>query len=314
MSQKSIALLHLRFMQIYRTLRSVGWLLLLIFVFAGIGIAFPALDNIIKLPRLVTAPLLFLLLLVVHFYRKDKQFLNSLFNYRRALILYIFIEYLLLTSPIWLFQCWRFGGTGLDTLAGIGIAASVFPFMFSYRIVAVKKSLDIIPLKFFEFRFFIEKNPITWLTIWLLGFTGAFHIGFYACWVFIWMMCMPEIFRYFESKEMIHWQEAFVGIKIKHYSLFLMLIITLQTLCVLFFHPDMIFIILYLLLCFLSAVILNISVKYSAYSPLRYDGMVSTITAILTLLMLLPGGIVLTLGYAIRKYIKAEQNIKSMYV
>ncbi|MBL0098987.1 MAG: hypothetical protein IPP49_02180 [Saprospiraceae bacterium] len=79
------------------------------------------------------------------------------------------------------------------------------------------------------------------------------------------------------------------------------------------FHGEMTALLLYGVLCLYAAIALNIALKYHQYTPLYPNGRSQNISGILTMLMLLPGGVIITFSYAIWKYFSAEQNLKSLY-
>lgn len=86
-----------------------------------------------------------------------------------------------------------------------------------------------------------------------------------------------------------------------------MLIILPQSLSSIYTHPQNYLIVLYTIICIFSALVLNIVLKYASYTPIYHASGISNISGILTLIMLIPGGVLITIGYSIWKYIIAEK-------
>lgn len=313
MINKIIALLRLRLWQIWRTLRSVGWGLLTIFLLISIGFVFPFLHSVLNFPHLVTIPATLFLMVIFDFYRKDKLFLRSVFKDHISLSCYFSIEYIILTLPVWLYQFFNHPLTGCSILMISILTGFLSPVQIAREQTTSKKTIKFAPLTYFELKFFIERNSLIWFLFWAAGFSSIIHIGFYITWVFILLMTLPEIFRYYESRDMLHWKNGFVFDKIKKYTFIFMLIILPQSLSSIYTHPQNYLIVLYTIICIFSALVLNIVLKYASYTPIYHASGISNISGILTLIMLIPGGVLITIGYSIWKYIIAEKNIRLLY-
>lgn len=306
-------LLRLRFYQIRRMLQSVGWVLLSVFLVISVGISFPLLNNILEASHWWSFPGCLIIIIVLDVYRKDKLFLRTIFRDHKTLLVYLAVEYTLVTMPIWLYQLFNNLETAFIVLMSCWLVAWLSRYFTNREHTSTKKTLKFIPISLFELKFFIERNPISWSLFWLTGVTSMIHIGIYIFWMFILLMSIPELFRYYESRDMLHWKNGFVFDKIRKYTTVFFLITLVHTLTAFFFHTDMYLVVLYLNLCLFSVIILNIVMKYAGYSPLFHAGAVSNINGILTIIMLFPGGVIITIGYSMWKYFEAEKNLKTFY-
>ena len=314
MRHKLISLLTLRVRQFLRLLKTVGWGLGLVFLFVCIGIFFPALNSILSFDSIYSVIFSGIILFSMDYIRKDKLFLMSIFPNRRHTQLYVMIEYLILTLPIIIFQ-------GL-----IGQYAHVFLIISTCILISIispsikpantgtsKMTLSIIKVKYFEYKFYAESGGVFWIIMWLLGFVSSFHIGFYIFWIFVILMVLPEMFRPYESREMLHWRQDFLQDKVLSYIYIFLLFVGLQSLTSLIFHFDMIWIILYCIICLMTAIFMNISIKYAGYTPIYSSGFGQNTSGLLTMLMILPGGLIITIAYSMIKYFRAKSNMQSLY-
>ncbi|MBK8052585.1 MAG: hypothetical protein IPK35_04700 [Saprospiraceae bacterium] len=314
MKNKLISLLTLRFRQVFRLLSTVGWGLGLVFLFVGIGIFFPALNNILGFDSLYSVIFTGVLIFSLDYIRKDKLFLMSIFPNRRHVQLFVMIEYFILTLPILIFQ----GFIGHYTLIFFIISTCILIGIISPAIKpkttgSNKIALHFIKVKYFEFKFHVESGGVLWIIIWLLGFVSYFHIGFYIFWIFVISMMLPEMFRPYESREMLYWRQDFLQDKVLSYIFLFLLFVGLQTLTTLIFHFDTIWIILYCIICLMTAILMNISIKYAGYTPIHSSGFGQNTSGLLTMLMILPGGVLITMVYCMIKYFRAKYNLQSLY-
>jgi len=313
MPEKFTSLIRLRLYQTWRMLLSVGWGLLALFLIISVGIFFPLLNNILKASHLLSVPGCLIIIIVLDVYRKDKLFLRTVFKGYKTLSMYLAVEYTVITLPVWLFQVFNNFVTAFIILISCWLMAWLSRYIVTRQHTSTKKTLNFIHLSFFELKFFIERNPIGCFVFWLLGVSCIIHIGLYIFWMFILFMSIPEIFRHYESRDMLHWKNDFLFEKIKKYILIFGLITLLSSILSIAFHPDMFLVVLYLNICLFSAIILNIVMKYAGYTPVFHASAVSNISGILTLIMLFPGGVIITIGYSIWKYFIAEKNLKTLY-
>lgn len=314
MQYKIVNLLLLRLLQCKRILDSVGYLLLIIFLLVVAGIGVTALSNLITINRWWSNLAIIALFLLIEYQRKDKAFLQSVFENRTKLRLYLALEYLIISFPILIAQI---------LLGHLNVAIIIFalPFMFGYissmYLSAIKsttkREIWIIPLKFFELKFVVESSPIFYLMVWILGFLSVLHIGAFLFWLFILVTLVQQFFIAYETKDMIHWHPYFVFSKVRMYLRLVTIIIAMPTCLVLFLNITYWPLIVYGLAGLSISIFLAISLKYSNYTPLRSNGQISSLASLFTLFIIIPGGAFITLVYALWNYFKAEKNLKSLY-
>jgi uncharacterized membrane protein YqgA involved in biofilm formation len=119
-----------------------------------------------------------------------------------------------------------------------------------------------------------------------------------------------EMFSPLEPIEMINWKPRFVLYKILDYfkvSLPILFVSSLLT----YFRSDLSFLVFfYGISVILTAIALAISNKYSEYYGLTHKISSTLPMTIIAFFMFIPGFIIVTVGYTILKYNKAESQMK----
>ena len=314
MSSRIITLLKLRMRQSVRMVSTVGWSLGLIFLFVSIGILFPAFDRIVRFEAWYSVIFCVILLFTIGYIRKDTFFLISIFTRRRLLHIYLTFENVLVTLPFWIFQ-FSIGQYVNGALIFFVCLLSSFasPAMDIRDASVSKKSLSFIKLTYYEFKFYIEGSSYLSMLLWFVGFISFFHIGFYIFWIFVILMMLPEVFRQYENRDMLHWHENFIRNKILSYIGLFLLVIALQSVTALIFHFDKFWILMYCIVCLMTAIFMNISIKYAGYTPMYSSRYGQNTSGILTMLMIIPGGVLIVIAYSLIKYFKAKSNLQSLY-
>lgn len=295
-------------------LDSVGWLLVVIFLFTIIGVGLQFLQTLVNLQAYVSLILSFLMLMLLDYARPDKSFLSSIFQSYLSLVSYLWVEYFLILIPIVFYQCWignYFFGLGL-VLVGL-LVACLSPLHRRSEFTHVKRMIKWIPIHNFELRFFAEKLGIMTFVFIILGFLSFIHIGVFVVWIVLFCLTMPEVFKWHESREMVHYQATFVWKKIYSYMLMVGKLVLLPTLIVMILFPEMWYFSIYLILCLFTTIFLTLSFKYAMFTTVFDSSAASNVVLLLLLLMFLPGGVLITLIYAIIQYTKAEKNMKLLY-
>ena len=314
MTSKVGELLLLRLRQIWRILSSIGGVLLIVFIIVSAGIFFHLSATILSLPAWTTWIGVLLLCLFLDLARKDKPFLKTIFSKQSSISMYVATEYIIIALPFIVFHLY-FGQyqVALWTILACMFLGWLSPHIVLKAFSANKKSVSFLPLHLFELKFMVEKSPVLWMLFWCTGLLTIIHPGFFIFWLFLLALALPEMFGPFESKDMLHWKTHFVRSKIFSFIKFFSGIIAIPFLLGTIFHGEMTALLLYGVLCLYAAIALNIALKYHQYTPLYPNGRSQNISGILTMLMLLPGGVIITFSYAIWKYFSAEQNLKSLY-
>ncbi len=311
---KSMSLLSLRFKQLKRMIESVGLILLALFLIVVAGFFFQLLGSALHARSEYSILAVLGILLSVDIYRKDKVFLKSIFNDHKTMAIYLSIEYFLLSLGFIIFQFWE-GNFGLafKILCCALIIAFISP-LFQFKFSEARKtSISCIPNEYFELKYAIEMNAIAWALFYCFGLLGTLHIAFYLIWCFLIILTLPNIFSWNESREMVHWKPYFVRTKIIATVKNLSIVLVLPLLLVLIFHSDMWHVILYSIVCLITAIVLSVSYKYALFSTIYPSSQTSNVLVIMILLLILPGGVIVTLIYSIIQYLKAEANMKMIY-
>ena len=126
-------------------------------------------------------------------------------------------------------------------------------------------------------------------------------------------MTMPAIFTYHESREMIHYSPTFVLMKVVNYSLIFLLLAMIPTILIFLFQSSFIYVSLYGLACIIIAVLVNISIKYSSFTCLQAQSYSQNIASIFTMILCIPGGILIVVFYGIWKYFNAKMQMQKLY-
>lgn len=295
-------------------LDSVGWLLVFIFLFTIIGVGLQFLQTLVNFQAYLSLVLSFLLLMFLDYARPDKTFLSSIFQSYLLLVSYLLVEYVLILLPIIFYQCWIgniFVGFGL-VLVGIAVA-SLSPLHRRSEFTHVKQTLTWLPIHNFELRFFAEKLGFMTFVFIILGFLTFIHIGVFVVWIVLFCLAMPEVFKWHESREMVHYQANFVWKKVQSYMLMVGKLVLLPSLIVMVLFPYMWYFSIYLIFCLFTTIFLTISFKYAMFTTVFDSSAASNVVLLLLLLMFLPGGVLISLIYAIIQYTKAEKNMKLLY-
>ena len=314
MKWKMLLLLRLRIFQLLRMMKTVGTFLFVVFLFVSIGILFPLLDNLLSLSSGYSTLFCLALIALIDYSREDKVFLKSVFLSLKYYRFYIMLEYFLISVPVSFYQV-IIGQlyNALSIFAACLMIGMASPMITPKQVSNGKKTISFIPVQYFEFKFFIEASGLLWTIFWLAGLASCLHVGIYILWIFVILIIMPEMFKHFESRDMLKWKDNFVSFKFLNYSLFFLKVIAFQTILVTIFHFEYLWLILYFIFSLLVALFMNISIKYEGFTPVFPTGYGQNIVSILTILMILPGGVLIALFYGVWKYFRAESNLKSLY-
>jgi len=292
----------------------VGWLLFIIFLFVVLGVGLQFLQTLLKLPAYTSILFSFVVLAFIDFSREDKVFLSSVFQSYSSLVRYIWIENLILVLPVIIYQCMIKNFTFGSGIALATLLVSLFSPMFrKSELTHAKRSIPWLPMHTFELRFFGEKLGFIALGYLVFGIFSFWHIGVYAVWILLFCFTLPEVFKWNESREMVHWLPNFVMNKVINNLFVIGKLVLMPTLVAIIFHPDMWYFTAYLIFCLFTTILLSISFKYTTFTTVFEASIASNVVFLMLMLMLLPGGALITIIYAIFQYFKAEKNMNLLY-
>ena len=314
MVKKIAKLILLRLNQIKRLTQSVGFILILVFIICVAGMTAAAIQSLLKLNIWWLIGAEFFILVMLSISRRDKSFLYSIFENKTSLIFYYFAENSLLMSPFVIFHLIKghYYTVLLIFLTGF-IVALITSFIPERVDSATKKEIHLIPLKYFELKFLAEKSPMSAYLFCFSGLFVFFHISVFIIWIFLIISIIIAVFTPFEPMEMIHFEPKFVMKKMISYSKILTIIVLIPFIISILFHPEHWLVAAYALVCAYLALYLAISAKYAAYTPLRALRYPTISETIIVMLMVLPGGAIITASFIFLKYLKAENNLKTLY-
>ena len=300
--------------QVYRYLDEIGFGMIALALFILTGIIFSALQTILSLEADNVLFVVAVLLLWIELKRKDIHFLKTIFQSSSDFILFKIFENLLIVFPFFLFQLYFGNGWIIAGILVIGVAMAFLPIhRLQSQQTDKKRELSFIPLTLFEFKFYIEQRKIAFAFLFIIMCLGALHVSLWILGAFILCMIPVDVFTPQEPNEMITYESNFLAKKIVRNTAFVLSILALPTFISIIANPSNILIMTYGILAILVALTLAINKKYSGYYGVNPQNTSSTSTAILTLLMLLPGGILITASACIYFYFKAKNNMKFLY-
>lgn len=310
-----IQLLRFRFIQANRLIKTAGYFLVLIVAFLALSMISSGLVFLIESPAWVYFTVIFILLILVHYQRKDLMFLERLFDNNKQILLLYFLEYLIFQIPIFIF----FVASGLWfkvlCVFGAALGASLFGkyFVKEVNLKKSKVSIGLLPIHLFEFKFFFERGFGLLIIILALILLGLLHFASYFVFVFLISICLPEAFKYIEDRSMLKWSPNFVAKKMLQYLGFIQVLLlpALSIACINQIDHWIWYLwgygIVMLNLC------MFITFKYRHYSPDRISVGSSNALVLYILFNFLPGFFIVPLIYTLINYVKAERNMKFYY-
>jgi len=309
----TLSFLTLRSKQLYRLLRETGIVITLIAIFLLTGGILRFIEVALKANPIFAIIGPAIIVVVVDIMRNDKPFINQIFGSKIKSSQYLSIEYLLPFLPLIIYKLVI--GQYLIAL-GIGatilILALLSPHISKPLNQGYKKSLSFISLRYFELKFFAEKRKTLFFITIALLFSGVIHVSLWILGIFMLMSFVLEMFMFQEPMEMIHWKEGFVRKKIVSYSLLLLPLLLVSS-ALSYLRSDLsIWVFVYGTIAILVALAVGLSNKYAEYYGFTKKLPTSTPMMIMVFLMLLPGFVIVTIGYTIMKYTKAENQIKQL--
>ncbi|MFT6336536.1 MAG: hypothetical protein ACI86M_001897 [Saprospiraceae bacterium] len=311
--QQASTLLNLRITQAWRFLKETGIGISILALFLLTGGILGTIEKMLDIDQIYSLVAVVFIILTIDKFRTDTNFLNQVFGGKQQMGIYLSAEYLLFFSPLIVYKL--ISGQYLITLGILGITV-LFSFITTLLSKTTnqgyKKSLKFIPLEYFELKFFVEKQKISFIVIISLLFLGVIHISLWILSIVLLMSFMMEMFTAQEPMEMIKWKPKFVFYKIIGYFKIALPVLIVSSLLT-YLRSDLSFwVFVYGICVILAAIALAISNKYSEYYGLS-DKMKSNLPmTIIAFFMLIPGFIIVTIGYTILKYNKAESQMKHL--
>ena len=306
-------IIQLRFLQSIRLIRETG-LILLIALLVSMGFLFQLIDAIRTLNWIYIAGFGIISITTLHFNRKDLRFLAKIASQTIQVRLVLLMEYLLLLSPVILLFLLAGPQQNGFVLCFCPLIAFILPTR-SFHLLERKrkKSVSWIPLPLFELKMHIEKNKVAYALLYGLSLLSPLHIGFLIVGIFFLSTLLLTAFSFYEPKELLRWEPHFLRKKLWQNLLFFgKAMIPIFILATVFHYPQWPLLI-YLLLIPLLTITFGLLYKYARLTPLFYQPPNSTILSLFLILLLLPGGILIHLGYSLFLVRRAQKNLRHYY-
>jgi len=308
-----IKIIRLHLLQAIRFIRETGFILL-IAILVSVGFIFQVIDAIRSLNWVYTLGIGVILVTSTHFSRKDLRFLSKITSRSMQMRMILLAEYLLILSPLILLFLitgpWQ-NGLALFLTPLIALVLPTRSFYLTER--KQKKSLNWIPIQLFELKLHIEKNKPGYAILYVLSLLSPFHIAFFILGIFFLSTMIMTAFSVYEPKELLHWEPHFLKKKIQQNGLFIAKAMAPTFALASIFHFTQWPLLLYLLLIPLLTTFLGLLYKYARLTPIFHQPPNSSILTLFLMLLFLPGGILIHLGYSIFLLRKARKNLQYYY-
>lgn len=310
-----IQLLKFRFLQAHRLFKDAGYLLVLVVAVLALSMIARGIVFIINSDLIVSTIAVLTLLVLVHYQRKDRMFLESLFKSDKHIIGLYFSEYILLQIPLFILFIVtnQWSKVLVNILIALLVALVGKYLLGDYQIKDNKRSIRFIPLQLFEMKFFFERRPLVLIILTVLGLASYFHFAFFFVFVFLFSICLPGIFNSVEDRSMINWSKNFVAKKMISNMIAMQVFLLPALLLTCLGNGDHFFWYLGGYFITLLNICMFISYKYRTYTPDRILVASSNVLSIFILFNFLPGLFLVSLVYTGVNYIRAERNMNYYY-
>ncbi len=305
------ALIRLRFLQIYRILKEVGWLILLLLLFVSVALVSQLIYGLINSSFEQALSLGLVLLAVIHFGRKDLVFLRT-YTYDIPQLRRLWMtEYLLAVAPLVLISL-----LSLNWQAALGLSLSAFCTFFfpvshsSFWKKSWNPDLKWMPDELFEMKSLLRRRLPFLIVIYLLGLLSFLHIAFFVACVVLGSLLINSAFEWVEPPTLINWQERFFTKKIARHSLFIHLAFSPIYILSLIFHSEAYYISVIGIFILQLSLIFSIFYKYALYRPQIRRLPQNMVHAIYFLFLIIPGFQAVCLLLCVWYGIKAHKTMR----
>lgn len=308
--------IKMRWQQIFRTLKSVGIFLLLIFIpLAAIGV----LGGLKVMQNWHYGYLVLLIVGVIasiHFAREDGRFLQLHFA-KAEIFKILLLEYTLIAIPFYLITFAAFAEWRIIPFAQVAIAAlASIPFRkMGHHSFQTKIPVDWIPNRLFEWRFAFRKFGVVLLLTWLIGFLGVRFVGAPLVSILLFTVFLTAVFEYLENKEMFlsRYHHRFLRDNIAPHLKFLNLLFLPQYLVFFIFHSEYWYI--GLAAAVMANMILTFAIlkKYATWQPRTKRTHIGTQVALFSLFCIIPFLFPVALIWLVVFYRKATGRVNYFF-
>lgn len=306
-------LLAFRLQQAFRFIKEIGLVYILVALLLTLGVLIRAITGFFSLSKYVSIILVFALLLSIHINRKDGRFLALLFDHKWSIKILYFCEYLLVASPLIIFQALNVNVSIVGGLLVCVALVALLPQIHIHQNNYKRFKATFIPLKNFEMRFALEQRFLIYGFLYLMSYLSFLHISLFIFGMVGICLFIMEAFKEGESKEMIDWSPTFLASKLFNNALLITLAYAPPFILAFIFQYESKYLILYLYVFILIHLFMVISYKYSSHNPI-YKKMVNNVSvSCIFVTALFPGGILIALAFGIYHYFHANSHLKNVY-
>ncbi len=307
-------IIQFRFKQLFRMLKSVGWLLLL--AIPLFGVYFLGILQAAKTTNAyVIAGVLSFILISIHFYRKDGRFLQHLNVSRRLIFL---IEYNIALLPTTLPLLIMYGKWEIFLITHSVAFLIVFlnPGIFAKQNSKVRPIPNFIPIELFEWRSGLRQYFYYAIGLYVLGLVFCNFIGTTLIVTILFGMMAVSFYEEIEPKELlenIHFKSNVINRKIGTHSALFHVLLLPQYLLFLLFHSNYWYLLLIAIMLSELLLLFAIFYKYAVYRPRRRRTFNQTATGLFLGGFLIPFLAPGSLWYLITFWRRAVKRIKYFY-
>lgn len=305
-----VNLINIRFKQFYREILRIGFFRIVVLLGLSFMLfVFLYLQTSTYPNAIYSSIIVLLFILLLHTQRDDKLFLKSNFNNFKWIY---FVEYLLISLVLIVFLLLNdYWNIALFAIVIIGIIVQ-----FDFKVNQISYNTRIqkwIPDECFEWKNGIRKRFILTLSIWLFGISLSFFVGSVPIAIVLLGIISLSLLEKGEPYQMILAYEKnpnnFLLLKIRQQIAILTIVSAPLILSFLFFHLNLWYIPLIILLIFCILQFYSILVKYSFYEPNSKSAAAQMFIGIGVAGFMMPIFAPLILLLSFRFYLKAKQNL-----
>lgn len=300
----------LRFLQVGRVFRSVGFVLIFFLLIATAAYWSSLLIFLREGSPLLICVIVFFILLGIHFYRKDHDFLRAIADSPSELNKIYLQDYFLAISLVLIFSL-MLGNIFATLLLFIPpiIVAALPAQKISASMTFPEKWLHLIPVKYHEMRVGMRKKGWAIIFLILISILSFIHISLYI----ISLLGLSLLFsEWYKSRDHLAWirrELPFIKRKlIKHLGIYILIILP-ATIMSTINHPNMWAFILYAFICYIMIITFGIVSKYARFHPVFSYPDNTMVKSFYIIFLIFPGFILASLFMLIRQWMKANKNL-----
>lgn len=306
------AFIRIRYKQTFRAIVEIGFLRLIFVIGLLVFIGAFAFMQTSKLPNSFYAVgVTLIIILLIHLKRRDKLFLKTHFRDYRLIL---FVEYLLLSSPIIIFLVLHFQWIPLISLLFATLFMVFINYKPTYRNLNTKLQ-KLIPDSCFEWKAGIRKMFFLNVLFWFAGLSTSFYVASVPLAIFVLGIISLSFYEQGEPLQMLLAYEKnanqFLLQKIKIQLVLFSALTFPLIIAFIIFHSENWYIPIAEYFIFISLHIYTILTKYAFYTPNSVSPAAQTFSAIGAICGIVPFLIPVVWLLSVRFYFKSWENLNT---